>query len=302
MAVTPSLEQLSIMADALRGADLRTKSVESIKTALSEFLSGYSPIAIGRSSHQIWFRARLCSGPSGYSSLHEMIYPPSGCPDFGRAQLPGSSVLYASWNAPTALDEVGAQSGSHVQIIRLRPIEGVDIPCHVVGEYQKFHQSGGSLVNSEKLIGSLAQIQDANPTDFVRSVFIDSFISELFRYPAKRSFEYKITAAYSELLHLGAGGLIYPSVESLGAMNLAVPARVFDTKFEVVDTKVWTVEEAFGYGIYSLSPLRSSCDFDESGVIRWDSKMRRDFSWTPQTGIRERKHIAGWRKSNPDKR
>lgn len=300
MSDIPSLNQLSKMAESLRGANLRSRSVDSIKVELSEFLRGYRLLGIGRSSHQMWYRARLCETSKGYSSLHEMIYPSSGSPDFGRAQLPGSSVLYASWNVPTALDEVGAQPGDHVQLISLRPIANIDVPCHVVGEYQRFFSSGRSWIYSEILANEVAQMQATNFNEFMRCVFIDSVISELFRYQVKRPFEYKITAAYSELLHLAQGGTIYPSVESFGAINIAIPAKVFDLKFEVVNTEVYKIEEAFGYGLYSLSPLRLSCDFQTSGDINWESKMRRDFQWNPQEGLRERQPSPGWRKAIPD--
>jgi hypothetical protein len=196
----------------------------------------------------------------------------------------------------TALDEIGAQAGDIVQLIALRPIAGVDVPCHVVGEYQSFYSSGRSLLRSgviERHLGAeLAKDADA----FARSVFIDSVLAECFCHPAKRAFEYKLTAVYSELLHRGGGGLIYPSVATSGGMNLAIPATTFDSQFEVVFTQVLKVESAFGYGLYTMTPLRYSCDFKSAGEINWESGSRRVFQWSPQGGLHETQDRPGWRK------
>jgi len=302
MADVRSIEQLSKMAEALKKADVHSRSVESIQAEIFEFIRGYSAKAISRTSGQMWFRARLCDTAKGYSSLHQMIYPSSGSDSFGRAHIPGSSVLYASWNMPTALDEIHAKPGDYVQIINLRPVKGANIPCHIVGEYQKFHSAGSSLINSGTMINALAYEQANNPDEFFRSVFIDSVVSELFRFPVEESLEYKITAAYSDLLHKNKGGLMYSSVKSFGAINLAVPAEIFDTEFEVVQTIVVRIKEAFGYGLYTSTPLRSSCDFHESGVIKWDSNLKRNFQYTPQAGLRGHEELAGWRKCIPSQK
>lgn len=296
MASTPSLDDLFAMAESIRGANLRARTVDSIREQLLALLSGYELNGIGRSSHQVWYRARRCEGGTEFSSLSDMIYPPSGSPDFGRAQLPGSSVLYASWNPFTALDEIGAQAGDMIQIIALRPIAGVDVPCHVVGEYQNFNNSGRSLLRSEKIEQYMSHLQSTDIKRFISSVFVDSVVAELFRYPVKRAFEYKFTAVYSELLLRAKGGLIYPSVETSGGMNLAVSAATFDSEFEVLSTEVLKIERSYGYGLYVCSLLRQSCDFETNGCINWGSMQHREFIRTPQAGLQEAQHIPGWRK------
>lgn len=297
MNTSPTMEQLFNLSELLRGTVQSGRSHSVIRERLREFLRNHDILGIGRSADQIWWRARRCDDQKPYSSLNKMIYPPNGTPDFGRAHLPNVPTLYASWNLPTALSEIGAQPGDMVQVITLRPIEKAEIPCHIVGEFRCYHASGSSLVNSTKTTNHIQTLQHANQEKYLRSIFIDSVISELFRIQAKRPYEYKITATYADLILKAKGGIMFPSVENDYAINLAVPAAIFDSQFEVLFTEVYEIKETYGFGLYQLKTLHSSREFVENGDINWDSKGTLNYNWHPRSGLIANQPIEGWRKS-----
>lgn len=110
-----------------------------------------------------------------------------------------------------------------------------------------------------------------NSPDYLEKVFIDSFIAETFRKNVSDSetHEYKLSAIYAEKLHKAGGGFIFPSVKSAGAMNIAVPGEVFDTKFEVLDTHLLEVVDSFSYGLYQLRNIGYTSTFSPNGDINW---------------------------------
>jgi hypothetical protein len=67
---------------------------------------------------------------------------------------------------------------------------------------------------------------------------------------------------------------MYPSVKMHNALNIAVPAQVFDLRFEVLATRVCRVVHRYDYGLYLCSGNRSSYDFATDGTIRWESDKK----------------------------
>ncbi len=128
------------------------------------------------------------------------------------------------------------------------------------------------------------------------AVFVDSFLAEFFGRINSVSYDYKLSAVYSELL-LTNGGIIFPSVRNRGGMNLAIPSKLFDSTCEVVTTEVSRIHRSLGYGLYFEHPVRRSCDFAEDGAIVWSSKSR-GVRWSPEAGL-QFDPSPGWRKPTP---
>ena len=144
MSHSHALKAIVSAVESLRGANLQARSIDWVNDQLSVLFRHYFPIGIGRSAEQVWYRGRKCPSEEGHASLTQMIYPGSGGEDFGRANFPRSRVLYASWNMRTVFDEIAVQAGHYVQTIALRPIAGLQVPCHIVGEYQSILNSNGT--------------------------------------------------------------------------------------------------------------------------------------------------------------
>ena len=287
-------------AQALRGALLRARTIASIEEELREFrqcASAGGIYSIRRNHENIWVRSRRCNDDSPFDNIIDLLYPPAGSPDFGRAQYPGSQIFYASWNLHTALEEIGAMADDLIQVVNLRVREPVELICRVVGELQFFHAAGRSQLRSGPAAEFLHQEMAADPLSFSASVLFNSVMAEIFRLPTKRPHDYKISAAYAEWYFQTGGGLIFPSVESPGAMNLAVPATVFDAKFEVLDTSVVRVVDYVGYGIYLLKTEHNSSNFADDGSIDWKNSTPVPSTRGPFGNVVIDPKYVGWRKT-----
>ncbi len=275
---------------------LSSDSVDLIRPTLKEFVSATKPVGITRSAHQIWNRARKVDVGDRYDSLKSVIHPPADKTGYGRANLPNIPALYAAWNMPTALDEIRANTGDIVQLIALRPVARVELPCFVVGEYQLLNASGRSLVGSDKLKAVLVEELDKNPSEFYKALFIDCVCTEFYRKVVSkdRPEDYKMTALHAELF-LPVGGLIFQSVRNPGAMNIAISGDTFDQQFEVIGTSVVRIKRNAGYGIFELELLYGSCDFENDGKINWESSKARKMSHTLEGGLADHDPFPGWR-------
>jgi len=206
-----------------------------------EILRGYFPLALEITDKWTWFRARKCADAEGYGNLHQMLYPPADlCTGYGRANLPGLPSLYASSTLVTALDETRPNAGDFVQAIVIGARPGVQYPCHVVGETERVTKSGHSsmgLKTTEEHF--ITEYQRGITNKHLTDLFIDSFFAAWFRERVDEPLDYKKTAIYSSLIHGLGSGLIYPSVMSAGAVNIAIPATDFDKYFEVFFTTLY---------------------------------------------------------------
>ncbi len=297
-----NMQGLVEIMESLRGANLQARSEVHVRERLRELLklAKYEGLGISRDENQIWYRARKCETPDGYSNLDQVLYPPPNSVDLGRANLRGASVLYASWNPTVAIEEIGAEAGDVVQLVALRVAPGFQLPCHIVGEYESVLNSGGSLVNSRKLEQAINEMHAANPLRVKEMQFVDSFFAEAFRKRVERPYEYRVTALYAErILAAPDGGLMYPSVRLAGGINLAVTPTVCDERFEILFSDVWKIERYYGYGMYFCSPIKHATTFEPDGIIAWNTT--KDVPWTRdlQSGLRFSIPFFGWRRRPP---
>lgn len=291
-----SMDALVEITESLRGVHLRRCSPKEVDEKLSTLIVDYQPMGVTRSEAQIWFRARPCPSRDGYDNLRRCIYPPDPAKvGYGRANLPGAPAMYSAWNEHTALDEISAESGQLVQIIYLRPKPGVQFLCHVIGDYAHVHNSGRSQINSEIIVNAVWGELDTLPPELQdKHRFVDTFLAEQFSRPHGRAFEFKLTAAFAARLYRGKGGVIYPSVERRGGMNLATSAQDFDRSFEVVHTSLVEIKRFHGCGVYECKLIKTSSTFAADGTIDWKASQDLNFSRSPAGGLQLPGYTGGW--------
>src|SRR6267142_1858699 len=228
------LKELASLTESLKGANLRRYAPPEIEVSLQKLTDIYPMLAIDRSAHQMWFRGRLCSSRDGYPSLLDCIYPRAELlKDFGRANYPGEPACYGGWNWNVVLGELRAGPGQFVQVIAVRPRPGVNIPHHTLGDYEHITNSGGSLVNSHKMVEVVSRmIQELQQDEHLKIMLIDGFLADQFSHSVAQRYEYKLTAAFAKYVFGKKAGLMYPSVEVRGGINIAVPSQMFDEHFE----------------------------------------------------------------------
>jgi hypothetical protein len=290
------MDALVDIAESLRGVHLRRCTAEEVDQKLSALITGYKLHSITRSQDQIWYRARPCPSRDGYDNLRQCIYPPDAKTlGYGRANLPGAPAMYSAWNWHTALDEISIESGQLAQVIFLRVKPGLQFPCHVVGDYAHIYNSGRSQINSNILVNAIESERHTVPLEAQnKHAFIDAFLAEQFSRPHGRPFDFKLTAAFAARLYTLDGGIIYPSVERRGGMNLATSARSFDRFFEIVCTWVLEIKKFHGCGVYDLDLVKESCTFATDGTIDWKAPQNLPFSQSLRFGLRLPPGYKGW--------
>lgn len=273
-----------------------------VERTLASFIGDNHEIVLCREGHsQIWYRGRACP-PEGWPNLTDCIYRTAPkVSGYGRAHYPNQSIFYASWNIATVLAELRPKPETFVQVIAVRPKEGVTIRCHVVGEVEHVFLAGRSLVNDPLVRDEvIKKLRAMPPEELPKLVYKDAFFAELFSRPVDKTreheHEYKITAAHAQLFFNEGYGLIYPSVQNRGGNNLAVPAALFDEYFEVLWTEVCAVKAEYGSGIYNvIPPMRGSCEFERDGRIVWESTRTMNRTFDYQRGFQVEGGFEGWR-------
>lgn len=257
-------------------------------------------MGVTRSDDQMWYRARRLADNDNYpfENLHQLIYPTLPAKSYGRAHVPNDRVLYGAWNMDTAFAEINPSVGERLQLISFRPRVGVQYPCHIVGEIDAFDRTGNTPFGSQLNIPGLTIMRRRDFVRYQSMQYIDSVITKIFR----RSVEihekelYRISAVYSQLMHKGNVGVIYPSVKNANAVNLALDANEFDQNFEVIHTGIAEViAEPGGIKEWWKGGV-GCCNFGMDGTINWTARFDRQFDIDKYGGLRENRGRPGWRK------
>lgn len=257
----PMLDQQIARIDSLRGLQLRSAQQEPTLSLLRELLESYPRhvVNLPGSATCEWWRGRLCREGQRYESKEQMLYPPIGVSiSRGRVNAPGESFLYASRGNGTCLSELSGETGDCYQLSRFALKPGKAITAVVIGEIEYRHQSNG--------LSLLAKWGDAQEVECLGSagnfsleqrcgaIVVDAFIAEQFAVRAHKAFDYKLTNCLVTVLleKVDAGAVIYPSVQHRGGLNIAIPASVVDSSFDMIDGEYGEVERYVGYGMHIL--------------------------------------------------
>jgi RES domain len=291
----PTLEELQSIAESIRGTNLRARSHAEVEAQLNRLIGSHEAVGIARTVDQTWYRARPALNEHGFSNVSELIHPKDGSPNYGRASMPNQSVLYASWNLLTALEEVRAEPGQFVQLISLRVRSGIQFPCEILGECHSVFQSGGSLINSRILEHGIRQCMSQPNSRVHERVFVDAFLAEQFSRRAEHHSEYKVTATYAHRVLQARRGLMFPSVQAQHNINLAISASDFAESFEVMGSLLVRIERYAGYGLFITRLVRQTHTIDKTGNFVWESTSRIPYAVHPAGGRILDPMRKGWR-------
>lgn len=271
----PDMDAVVRAAESVRGANLRALATDEVQARVVALIKhARGGLGSYRDRTHVWHRGRSKAPEQGFDNIQDVLYRRQDV-EMNRANFPGSSTFYASWNVSTVLEELRVRPGDVVHLVAARVEPPRTLPCYCVGDFSHVMNSGRSLVNDPNIEREVAQARfNLTREEFYCQWYIDAFLASEFKAERKNSYEYAATAAFAEFMARGRGGLMYPSVAQAGAINLAVPATVFDEYFEVLHTHVVRIKKVIEFGIYDVEWIRSSCDFAEDGAIRWNSDRR----------------------------
>jgi hypothetical protein len=220
----------------------------------------------------IW-RARKCKTADGFDSIDDLIYPPPHLTPAGRLNNPHEPMLYGVFNKNTALEEVGAEEGNYIHVIGLRLKKNSRIRCCVIGEIDRVHRSGRSMLSEELAAHLLRIIQDELPYKAAMSfIFVDAFLSSLLRDPLASANDYLYSRTVRQLLfekQPTVEAICYSSVKLEGALNVAITPEIADNRLDLAGTSVIKIERRFDYGLFDFSLVRNATDVRHDRRIVW---------------------------------
>ena len=211
--------------------------------------------------------------------LHQLAllkYPPAEKARYGRANLPGRSVLYGAFSRISPRLETKPVSGDLITLTRWRSGAGtvlsvapiVFLPEIVAampyyqGHYQRFEQWLAGKPDDEA-----RYVREA--TEFITRQFIK-------HVPVGRSADYLVSAAFADLLLQddGIDAVVYPSVATaLHDVNIAIKPAVFDGLFEPVEAHEMMVARvsADGSRYHQHHTARADRWDMGAGRVLWDA-------------------------------
>lgn len=240
-----------------------------------------------------FYRGRITNKENKFSNTKEMtIRKAKDIKSYGRCHSPNRRILYASTNIETVLSELQAKSDDYVQIIKIKIKPSKQVSHTVIGEIDHVRRHGRtSFWNEEAAKGIKDHWRSLSELEKLKLNLADAFLADKFRTPVKAEYEYKTTAAFSEIVfkqsqsETDIESFLYPSVSHLGGWNIAIDGDVFESKFEVVESSVIHVVQALKYGIYKTAIKSKSEQVNDNEII-WDERNRHnlfisfdDFLW-----------------------
>lgn len=243
----------------------RTK--ESIRALIDAGNYGLRGPEVAQGDNISIWRGHVPESHDLFNNLGRFSYPPPEHTRLGRANLPGSSVFYASGNRDTMLAELAADVGDVVQIVGAVPTRNA--PTLVLGDLQRLRFANNVLLDAHDNREVARATYRAMPRDQQnRAVYIDSFFADHFRTPGPE--DYALTACFSSVvLDCATHALWYPSVKAGAGVNLAIPSAMFDVYFACVIVKAIRITAVHGYGAYEFEILNHAVDFDDARNIDW---------------------------------
>jgi hypothetical protein len=289
------LPLLEDWAAQLRGADQRSVSNQKLEALLEAIHGCYLHFPTTYDYRQVFYRVRKCDSADGWPSLVDCLNPPLGSPNYGRASMPREPILYGSLNLWTALDEIDASEGDFVQVVGFNVVPGEKMVAGHIGDLTKCKNSGSTTLGNSPIAMFVREIARLTPIGFHRGAYVDGLLSELFSAQTSKHYDYRITAMFAKSIFDSGQGLIYPSVRTRHAMNLALHRQLFDANFQILFSQVLQIRHYFGYSTYDLGSKRYSTAFSENGVIDWQQNMKPSLEVGPYDFSEAPFDLSGWR-------
>lgn len=227
-----------------------------VEAKLRKMLTAYDVLNYPISgSEEPFSRARLTNGKPFYLT-NDLYYPPPSVATAQRLNDEGEPLLYLSIRPQTAIAEVHATKGDHVQLSGYDLREGKILRVAAVGEYFNLEKRGYTLL-PEKIGMKIAKALQNKKQEPLRSfIFMDAFIAEILQDPNASDDDYLRSRIIARVIRErlpDVEGFHYPSVIREGSPNLAIMPVAADTKLKLTATAHGHVDGVYDYGLYRFS-------------------------------------------------
>lgn len=224
----------------LKGVDLKTYPYEEIKKQLRNF-GNIAVIGVNFNPDRAIHRARINSDELFYLHEHQMSYrkDTDQITSYGRAHRPGQAMFYGAVDS-TGYDKAvlmcmyecssnfGKGSSEFTELVTSgKWIVQKDITVAAMVSKQDFSEANPELLELNKAFNEFITKFPERTEDLQ---LISEFISYEFGKDVTYDYEYKISAAFTEIaLELGVHGILYPSVKAKGyGFNVAIRPDIID--------------------------------------------------------------------------
>ena len=198
---------------------------------------------------------------------------------YGRCHLPGTEMLYASWNIDTVLSELAPDVGDKVHIGACQIKQDQRLDVAVLGEFDFSRRFERHILEDAKRFEEQKEILDQMSNEMkTRTFLIDAFFSDIFARPATKQRDYRASGTLCDTIFKVSQnkqgqpiyGFIYPSVGHRGGLNVAIKPESVDNKMEWTEFATESIELYLGFGIYGTRTIARSSGLSAKGRIIWN--------------------------------
>jgi hypothetical protein len=215
----------------------------------------------------IFWRGRRCDSEEGFSTLSEVTYPCKTSVRAGRLNDDNEPMLYGASQLVTVLNELSVQRGSFVHFIGFTIKPGHDVRLGLVGEQYHIYHTGLSPVLGNVPGDSIQRALDKLGAEYVRRVvYVDAFLQGILSDKDAERRGYTHTRALGKEIFRSLKsieGFFYPSTMHDVGKNLVVTPSCFDSKFKVVTSSVFKIDEVRQFGMYDFHMCTNICTIED---------------------------------------
>lgn len=263
-----NLDECEVIFEKALGAE----SEAAFRTAIEPLFREYEILSVVLGRGDIFWRARVIAGCDAYGNLADLDYPPPQLARVGRLNDAGSPCFYASMRRETALAEVGAKEGDHVQLAGFRVLLESPVRLVLIGEYSNVQKNGYmhfAGADPDRVISR--GLNKLPREEALKRLYIDKFFAHVLSDPEASANGYRSSRALAASIYAQnqADGIVFPSVKDRGGFNIAVPAAPSDRCFHNSCCVVVRMAKPRLYGIIDYAVVKTALKLDSSLNFVW---------------------------------
>lgn len=280
------LQELKIKINFLRNFLKKNSIDEPLKNSIEFFLTNEFSYITNltvkmkiEKFKRVTVNSKICDGKrESLSKIDQLKYPPNGARNYGRANLIGDKILYATDDIPTALKEARVKKDDLITIStwKLR----TDYLLCVTPIFKNFPNKSDVLnidffnffqVYNEAINKNFNRDERIVVNEFVQFL-TDCFTKEV---EENNQFDYFLSSFYANRLFnfLNNGmieAILYPSMRTnLITTNIAIKHNIFDNNYDLegVEEKI-VLQVPHGENDYcELKPIKKTSNFKNHEII-----------------------------------
>ncbi|MES9906004.1 MAG: RES family NAD+ phosphorylase [Sedimenticola sp.] len=256
--------------------------------AIQPLFDHYEIINIELGRGTVFWRGRF-TGETPWATVDEMGYRPAEHTKPGRLNDENNPCLYAATRPETALLEIGAKENDLVQLVGFRAKLETPIRIAVIGELLHVHKTGYLRLTGSDPAKTMSRYLNSKGVERGRRLlYIDAFLSHLLADAEAKNAGYVRSRALASMVYRNADidGIMFPSVQDLLGMNIALQPTPVDSKVHAVCCQHVRVTRVRAFGFIEYEVIGEAERTTSDGMFVWVKPLaplrRRFFNLTKE--------------------